>query len=325
LETEEIEKGGLKSIFPVPVDMSTTQSEIEKGASQVASLILECLSQDKGCLIGRNGTVELEVLLNYHRYKKFFQDMTFTLERNAGVFPQEEHALLQWVQETSEASKICDILAAGWYAPLRQQELLFLNQVNENYCCVPLRSLEPYYVPPQLRWTALLSDQRVGIVSSFTKTMKQQLKKRDALWRNDVDSYLPDSAEFVFFQTGYSPAIAKGQAEWSPAVKTWMQALDSLEKDIIDSNVRIVLIGCGGLGMPLAQRLKKAGKIVLVLGGAIQVLFGVKGERWKHHDVIGKLWNKAWVYPSLEETPRGASLIERSCYWQAGGEKVESL
>lgn len=305
--------------------MSTTQTEIEKGASQVASLILESLSQNKGCLIGRNGTVELEVLLNYHRYKKFFKDMTFTLERNAGVFPQEEESLRQWVQETSDASKTCDILAAGWYAPLRQQELLFLNQVNPYYHCVPLRSLEPYYVPQQLRWTALLSEQRVGVVSSFTKTMKTQLERRNSLWGAQVDSYLPDSAEFVFFQTGYSPAIAKGQAEWSPPADTWVQALDILEKNILASNVRIVLIGCGGLGMPLAQRLKKAGKIVLVLGGAIQVLFGIKGERWKHHDVIGKLWNKAWVYPLVEETPRGASLIERSCYWQADETTIQRL
>jgi hypothetical protein len=307
----------LKSIFPGSVDMSTTQTEIEKGSSEIACLILQCLSQNKGCLIGRNGTVELEVLLNYHRYKKFFKDQTFTLERNAGVFPQDEQALLQWIQETTEANKTCDILAAGWYAPLRQQELLFLNQVNSSYHCVPLRSLEPYYVPQQLRWTALLSDQRVGVVSSFTKTMEQQLKQRTAVWGSYVDSYLPDSAEFVFFQTGYSPAIAKGRAEWSPPCRTWMNALDKLEADILEANVGIVLIGCGGLGMPLAQRLKKKEKIVLVLGGAIQVLFGIKGERWKHHDVIGKLWNKAWIYPSPEETPLGASLIERSCYWQA--------
>jgi hypothetical protein len=307
----------LKSIFPGSVDMSSNQTEIEQGASQVASLILECLSQNKGCLIGRNGTVELEVLLNYNRYKKFFKDMTFTLERNAGVFPQDEQSLRQWVQETTAASKTCDIVAAGWYAPLRQQELLFLNQVNPSYQCVPLRSLEPYYVGQQLRWTALLSDQRVGVVSSFTKTMQKQLKQRNAVWGSQVDSYLPDSAEFVFFQTGYSPSIANGHAEWSPPADTWISAIDTLEKNILASNVRIVLIGCGGLGMPLAQRLRSAGKIVLVLGGAIQVLFGIKGERWKHHDVIGKLWNQAWVYPSEDETPKGASLVERSCYWKA--------
>jgi hypothetical protein len=297
--------------------MSITQSEIEKGSSQISQLLLQCLSEGKGCLIGRNGTVELEVLLNYHRYKKFFQDMTETLERNAGVFPPEEAPLLQWVEETTQANKQCDILAAGWYAPLRQQELLFLNQINSTYSCVPLRSLEPYYVHPHLRWTALLADQRVGVVSSFTQTMKQQLSRSERIWGKQSDSYLPDTAEFVFFQTGYSPVIAKGRAEWNPPVKSWMDAIDRLEKDILESNVRIVLIGCGGLGMPLAQRLKKAGKIVIVLGGAIQVLFGIRGERWKHHDVIGKLWNSAWVYPSEQETPGGASLVERSCYWQA--------
>jgi hypothetical protein len=155
--------------------------------------------------------------------------------------------------------------------------------------------------------------------------MKQQLSRRVKVWGKDVESYLPDTAEFVFFQTGYSPAITKGRAEWNPPAKTWTQAIDSLEREILHSNVRIVLIGCGGLGMPLAQRLKKAGKIVIVLGGAIQVLFGIKGERWKHHDVIGKLWNPAWTYPSEQETPRGASLVERSCYWQAVEQRVESI
>ncbi len=303
--------------------MSITQSEIENGASLISKLILSCLSQNKGCLIGRNGTVELEVLLHYLRYKKFANDMTFTLERNAGVFPCEESSLLQWVEETTEANKQCDILAAGWYAPLRQQELLFLNQVNHTYSCVPLRSLEPYYVPISLRWTALLSDQRVGIVSSFTESMKKQLARREKVWGNQSESILPDSAEFVFFQTGYAPSIAKGTAEWNPPAKKWTEAIDALEKKIVDANVRIVLIGCGGLGMPLAQRLKKAGKIVIVLGGAIQVLFGIKGERWKHHDVIGKLWNSSWIYPADSETPKGASLVERSCYWQAA--EVQSL
>ena len=110
--------------------MSTTQGEIERGATLVSRYILNCLSQNSGCIIGRNGTVELEVLLNFMRYKKFFKDMTDTLERNAGVFPGEESSLNQWIEETVDANKQCDILAAGWYAPLRHQELLFLNQIN---------------------------------------------------------------------------------------------------------------------------------------------------------------------------------------------------
>jgi hypothetical protein len=52
-----------------------------------------------------------------------------------------------------------------------------------------------------------------------------------------------------------------------------------------------------------------------VLGGATQVLFGIKGKRWETHDVISKFWTDAWVWPSLEETPGGAGDIEGGCYW----------
>jgi hypothetical protein len=88
-----------------------------------------------------------------------------------------------------------------------------------------------------------------------------------------------------------------------------------MEEAVLKSGAQIVLIGCGGLGFPLAQRLKKAGKIVIVLGGAIQVLFGIRGERWKTHSVISQFWNKYWVYPSAAETPNGCLSVENACYW----------
>jgi hypothetical protein len=53
------------------------------------------------------------------------------------------------------------------------------------------------------------------------------------------------------------------------------------------------------------------------MGGAIQVLFGIKGGRWKNHDFISKLWNEEWVYPSADETPGAAWAVENSCYWAA--------
>jgi hypothetical protein len=55
--------------------------------------------------------------------------------------------------------------------------------------------------------------------------------------------------------------------------------------------------------------------VAIVLGGAIQVLFGIKGRRWKTHEVISKFWNDDWIYPKPEETPQGARDIEGGCYW----------
>lgn len=76
------------------------------------------------------------------------------------------------------------------------------------------------------------------------------------------------------------------------------------------------MIGCGGLSMIIGAELKKMGITSIVMGGAIQVLFGIKGNRWQNHNVISKLWNDNWVYPSAEETPEQNSAIEGSCYWK---------
>jgi hypothetical protein len=49
-----------------------------------------------------------------------------------------------------------------------------------------------------------------------------------------------------------------------------------MENKIVNLAPTIVLIGCGALAMPLALRLKKQGMICIVMGGAIQNLFGIK-------------------------------------------------
>ena len=69
--------------------------------------------------------------------------------------------------------------------------------------------------------------------------------------------------------------------------------------------------------MVIAHELKKRGLIVIVMGGATQVLFGIKGGRWATHPVISNFWNDFWVYPSPAETPGGASRIENGCYWSS--------
>jgi len=293
-----------------------SQEAILMGAEVICRQIEDSFEQKKGCIIGRNGTIELSALLYYRQHGKLYIDHLDTLERNAGVFPIDPVVLKQWAKEYLEANRTCDIIAAGWYKPLEKQEFEMLAAENKGgYASVPLRSLEPYYVSPEKRWTNLLAGKNVCVVSSFTETMEKQLLLRHMIWGQNTESLLPTTANFSFVKTGYAPVLAQGSCEWSSSCKTWKDAVDQMEEAVLKSGAQIVLIGCGGLGFPLAQRLKKAGKIVIVLGGAIQVLFGIRGERWKTHSVISQFWNKYWVYPSLNETPNGSLSVENACYW----------
>jgi hypothetical protein len=202
-------------------------------SEKIKNGIQAALAEKRGFLVGRNGTIEMEVLLNRHTGIQLDQRQILLLERNAGIFPTNTASIAAWIRKTLAAIQDSDLLVAGWYKPIAVDELDFLRAIGKRGPYLPLRALEPDHV--------------------VNRVMEQ-----------DAD---------------------------------------------------IVLIGCGGLGMVIGHELRMRGKVCIVMGGAIQVLFGIKGRRWQNHSIISTFWNDAWVWPRLEDTPAGADEVESSCYW----------
>ena len=279
-------------------------SSVQKGSE----VIRQALQNNKGALIGRHGTIELTTLLQYMRSKRVEPEILKTLQRNAGVFPIE--ATPAWLTEYSNATSNADAMAAGWYSPLAMAELNFIKIIAPNAKKIPLRSLEPYYTPSD-PWTRALEGQHVAVVSSFADSMRKQIDNINEVWPSA--NPLPNNVTWSFIKSYYSPLL--GSNQWPEPIESWKDAVTHLETQVIESGAKICLIGCGGLAMPLALRLKKKGIIAIVLGGSIQILFGIKGRRWETHPVISKFFNDAWIYPSPEEIPQNAKQIEGGCYW----------
>lgn len=284
-------------------------AEIVKGGREIKEILEESFKTKKGCLIGRWGTVELECLLG--------RGNTKVLERNAGVFPSTQSSIEGWKQEYKKAIQSSDTLATGWYGPTSTVEQEFLKYLQWGGIQVPLRSLEPYYVNSEDRWISSLENKKVCIVSSFTTTMESQTLRLDKVW--PLDGFFPKGIEWSWVTTGYAPILAQGRGSWSEItcedIQSWSDAVEYCVREVMRSNPDIVLIGCGGLSMIIGSKLKVMGKACIVLGGSVQVFFGIKGMRWKEHGVIGKFWNESWVWPLEEETPGGAREIEGGCYW----------
>lgn len=95
----------------------------------------------------------------------------------------------------------------------------------------------------------------------------------------------------------------------------WFEALDYMYNQCMKQDFDIALIGCGAYGLPLAVKLKDAGKQAVHVGGALQLFFGIKGARWDNHEKLNKLYNDAWVRPGDEDKVKGSSVVEGSCYW----------
>ena len=270
--------------------------------------------QSEPFFIGRNGTIEIEIIFfwNLHRPNKPYPErMRNQIERNAGVFPATNESIDRWCLEYSELLSLMDGGAAGWYKPLAHIEKVILDQRAPNAFRTPLRSLEPYYVEKGNRWTETLAGKKVAVVSSFAATIEKQLSNSAKIWPNGLLDI--SDVKWSFVRTGYAPITAMGNATWPFFCDTWELAVEYVVNEVGTPDV--ALIGCGGLGMIIAGRLRAKGVSVIVLGGAIQVLFGVKGKRWETHDIISKFWNDAWVFPSATEFPAAAYSVEGGCYW----------
>ena len=274
------------------------KTTINNGSIKILNIIQESLASGRGALIGRHGSTEMTCIFSEspELYKK-------VLETYSGIFGSFE----SWVSDYKEASSESDILAVGWYEPLADKEIIYAKKISKAEL-VPLRSLEPYY--SSIPWSTALKGRRISVVSSFANTMRDQLG-RD-IWENK--DILPE-ANWSFIRSYYCHSIACGSCEWPVDISCWKDAVDYLEQEVIATNPQIVLIGCGGLAMPLALRLKRKGIIALVLGGAIQILFGIKGLRWESHQEISQFFNDSWVFPSDDEIPGAAEKIEGGCYW----------
>lgn len=280
---------------------------------QNARFMCELFKGDKPFLIGRNGTIELQMLIKYLCDIPVKESENNQLELNAGIFPRDSFE--DFFEAYIESLKNVDAMAEGWYEPLKDAESEILNTYSRNRYKLLLRNLEPYYVKPELRWTQYLAGKRVAIINAFADICETQTYMSKAVWPQATESLLPSSTIWIPVNTYYSPRLANGRVEWPYYIIDWEDAVEYTVNRVIQEGCDVAIIGCGGIGMIIGDILKKRGLQCIVMGGATQVLFGIKGRRWKHHDVISKFFNDAWVNLPEHYKPTNYKLVENGCYW----------
>lgn len=278
-----------------------------------AKLICDLFKSEKPFLIGRNGTIEFEVISRYYFQKEIYDNQKQKLELHAGIFPQNtiDAYCFQYMRALTNA----DVMAEGWYEPMKATEEAIMDNINKKRKKILLRNLEPYYVKPHLRWTQYLKGKRVAIINSFANTCEEQTYMPNAIWGEESESLLPKSTVWIPIKTYYPPVLAKGNAGWPSYINSWEDAVDDIVNRVLEENIQVAIIGCGGIGMIVGSELKNKGIQCIVMGGATQLLFGIRGKRWDNHEVIHKFFNDAWVYPPDSCKPNGYKYIEGGCYW----------
>ena len=148
------------------------------------------------------------------------------------------------------------------------------------------------------------------IIHPFEESIREQYEKREHIFPGT--EILP---EFDLLTLKAVQTIAGNKDK---RFSTWFEALEWMKNEALKMDFDIAIIGCGAYGFPLAAKLKEAGKQAIHLGGATQLLFGIKGRRWdeeSHFKYVRELYNDSWCYPKPIEKITGAEKVENGCYW----------
>lgn len=266
------------------------------------SEIARLLDDRRPCLVGRIGHTEGRIVGEcIFRFSRFSRISRKQAHQNAGIFPVDPCILTAFSEIYAESISRADLL--GFWQTAYQVKLL--SKCYSGIPLAPLASLEPYlHASP---WSAALKHRRVLVVHPFAESIRRQFEqKRRKLFANQ--EVLPEMDLEVLAPPQTLAPLTSGYGNW-------IEALGALVEQVLQREFEVALLGCGAYGLPLGAAIKDAGRQAIHLGGALQVMFGIRGRRWEQIPVIAGLMNDYWIRPSMSETPKASSLVEGGCYW----------
>ena len=275
---------------------------LDEGAGTAA--IRGLLDKNAPGMIARFGSTEIKAVL-WPRFpwvvKRLVQRRVFSnMMVASGFFPPSREAIERF--SALMYDDICQLDILGSWRP----EELLLRRHLRRVTRVPLAALEPYLSSHP--WSGALEDRRVLVVHPFSKTIENQ-------YNNHRQRLFADSRVLPKFKSLATIQAVQTLAGNKSQYSDWFQALESMKIAMDATHYDVAIIGCGAYGLPLAAHAKRRGKLAVHLGGATQILFGIKGNRWDQNPQISRLYNEWWVRPAPEERVAGAERVENACYW----------
>ena len=227
----------------------------------------------------------------------------------AGIYYDSLEVVNAYAIEYNKALENSDRLAIfpELYKPMQDY---YITKYNLN--TVYNRVLEPFYLCLEdiVPWTHFLSNKKILIIHPFIESFKKQIDNNFNMFK-DKQIFLKDQ-EFIFYKPFQSLAGLRPHNNWLETFKIMCNDIKNLDFDI-------ALLGCGGYGVPLCNFIKtKLNKSAIYVGGGLQLLFGVMGQRWENNEMWKKIIsenNCNFIKPSGNEIIKHKEIVEGGCYW----------
>ena len=289
--------------------------------------IKELINYNKPFMVARVGVVEGKAAYLYNKHNdsdKLPTKLLDEIENRAGIYYKDDYEVLNayfklYIQSLENSDLLCFMYCDGvWLEQNYFQKKYSLPTAHS-------RALEPFYILNDAQtdattfnttpWTHSLINKKVLIISPFVDSFKKQIENGFRMLPEKDDQHKQiflDDQQFIFYKTYMT--MAGNHIHGS-----WIETYDIMCKDISVLDFDIALVSCGGYGLPLCHHIKTLlNKSAIYIGGGLQLLFGVMGNRWENLDFWKDMMNNCeckFIRPSLDEMIPNSSLVEGSTYW----------
>ena len=262
--------------------------------NQANEALLKRLRSKAPLMVCRYGGTEFSVLIG--------KNGANALSLLSGFFPEDEQLIPKFCALYKEDSFQIDVLGiwillGAWKRFIKKK--VWLKNYPNIQEIVSLSVISPSGTGGPNWLYKGLEGKRVLVVHPFKNSIESQLPKWDELGR------LPLWESVEIFA-----AVQTLADQNDDRFETWFDALEYMKKEIERRTFDVCLVGCGAYGFPLAAHVKRLGKQAIHIGGALQLMFGIKGGRWENRP-----FDEHWIRPLSSDRPKGAEKVEEGCYW----------
>lgn len=266
-------------------------------------LISTILDSQKQFSVARIGIGEFRIIYHSYIMGVDLEQYINLAKYNGGVYGDSyKDFISEYVESIKKSSIHCYWKMDDSNINKVQNEIF--EKLSPETTKIPHRSIEPYFFDNP--WTLKLEGKRVLVISPFINTINYQYKRKNKIW--DKRQILPDF-DLQTYKSVQSLGNVGPHSSWSESLKTMKEEISKLEFDV-------ALLSCGTYGLPLStfisEDLKKGS---IYIGGALQILFGIRGRRWDDHPDFQEFYNSSWKRPFDDEKPTNYNQIEGGCYW----------
>ena len=281
------------------------------------------INNNTGYAVGKIGYSEqhwmyYEIYLNKERDEKKIKEFQKTLNfhglKQEGVFPANPDFYIEFTKFYIPHVQNIDCLGICYrpweleimrYFDLNNKLIFYQNQqaVGMNH-----KKKEKSYLP-------FFENKKILIICPFAEALKERATKEifEGLWsktpKKKLNWFNPKKIDAFEIPYGFDEETQK---EYTTAINLFRFITSEIETRDFD----IAMIGAGGLAIPIASFIKSIGKIGIDLGGHLQIIFGVLGERYRIRETWQKYYfNDCWVDMPKKYLPKQLDVCDRGAYW----------